>query len=395
MKRISVTWLLTAVLLCSASVQLSRAMGGSWRNPYQMPSAGVVPSSAPADAVKGQPPIQQVQVKVAPPTISPTNEAAGAALASSAKGGQEANVPDESPSANAAPDPILLDRPSNFSGSDSPAYEPQRGLFASDRAFPGFIGPISNPILSKDPRSLTEARFLFVNDVIPPESPFAGGNFQVYALQLRVALTDRLSLIADKDGIADIHAHAFHQHTGLLNMNFGLKYLLVRDVDDQFLWSVGLTYEPPMGEREVFENHGDGVMSVFTTWGKEVASHWHALYTFGYQFGFNNKQNSSFLYNSLHLDRELFCWLYPLAEVNWFHYVQGGDRGLPPALGEGDGLLNLGTSGVANHDLVTLAVGLKAKLGEHAETGVAWEFPLTHPKDLIDNRLIAEFILRY
>ena len=27
-----------------------------------------------------------------------------------------------------------------------------RGFLESDRAFPGFIGPISNPVLSKDPR---------------------------------------------------------------------------------------------------------------------------------------------------------------------------------------------------------------------------------------------------
>ena len=36
-----------------------------------------------------------------------------------------------------------------------------RGLLESDRAFPNFIGPISNPILTKDPRSLTELRPLF------------------------------------------------------------------------------------------------------------------------------------------------------------------------------------------------------------------------------------------
>jgi hypothetical protein len=272
---------------------------------------------------------------------------------------------------------------------------PQRGLFESDRAFPGFIGPISNPILSKDPRSLTEGRFLFIHDVLPPEHALGGGNFQVYGLQLRAAVTDRLTLIADKDGIANIQAHGIDHRTGLLNMNFGLKYLLVRDVEDQFLWSVGLSYEPPMGERNVLENHGDGVMSVFTTAGKEVACRWHVLDTFGYQFGLDSAQNSSFFYNSLHLDRQTFGWLYPLIELNWFHYTQGGNRGLPPALGEGDGLLNLGTSGVAGNDLLTLAVGLKAKLGDHADTGLAWEVPLSNRKDLIDNRLLFEFILRY
>src|SRR5262249_28587324 len=148
-----------------------------------------------------------------------------------------------------------------------------------------------NPILSKDPRSLTEARLLFLHDVLPPDHALGGGNFQVYAMQLRAALSDRLTLVADKDGIANLHFHDLNHRTGLLNMNFGLKYLLVRDVEEQLLWSVGLTYEPPMGEREVLENHGDGVMSVFTTWGKELGGAWHVLHTFGYQFGLNSAQN--------------------------------------------------------------------------------------------------------
>lgn len=271
----------------------------------------------------------------------------------------------------------------------------ERGLFESDHAFPGFVGPISNPVLSKDPRSTTEARFLFINDVIPSDNAVGGGNFQVYALQLRLALTDRLTLIADKDGIANIHTRNLGNSSGLLDMNFGLRYLLVRDVENQFLWSAGFTVEPNMGYADVFQNHGNGVMSAFTTVGKEFGNDWHVLNTFGYQFGFEDQYNSSFFYNSFHVDKELLGWLYPLAEVNWFGYNHGGNWGLPQSLGEGDGLLNLGTSGMAGSNLVTLALGLKAKLSNHVETGIAWEFPLSSQKDLIDNRLIYEFIVRY
>ena len=88
-------------------------------------------------------------------------------------------------------------------------------------------------------------------------------------------------------------------------------------------------------------------------------------------------------------------WLYTLAELNWFHWTQGGDRGLPPSLGEGDGLINLGTSGVAGNDLVTSAVGLKAIVNRHLDVGTAFEFPLSNRKDLIDSRLLVEMIFRY
>src|SRR5207248_821728 len=126
MKRISVTWLFTAALMCGAGVRVPWAAGQSWRNPYQMPATRVVPSLAPAEAMKRQPAMQQVQVTVTPSVVSPTNETAAAPPEGSAKGAQEAKAADESPSANAGPNPILLDHPSSLSGSgDSPYYEAQ------------------------------------------------------------------------------------------------------------------------------------------------------------------------------------------------------------------------------------------------------------------------------
>jgi predicted secreted protein len=50
---------------------------------------------------------------------------------------------------------------------------------------------------------------------------------------------------------------------------------------------------------------------------------------------------------------------------------------------------------MAGHNLVTLALGMKARLRTNVETGFAWEFPLSNQKDLMDNRLICEFIVRY
>lgn len=78
--------------------------------------------------------------------------------------------------------------------------------------------------------------------------------------------------------------------------------------------------------------------------------------------------------------------------ANWFHHTQGGGQGNGPA--EPDGLMNLGVRGSAGHNLVTSAVGLKARGGQHIETGAAWEFPLTNPS-ILDGRVTAELILRY
>lgn len=289
------------------------------------------------------------------------------------------------PDANPASSPIA------FSYADGWA---ERRPFESDRAFSGFIGPISNPVLSKDPRALTELRGLFVGDWIPSENPLGPGDFQVYGLQARVALTDRLSLIADKDGIARIKTNSSNE-TGMLDIAFGLKYALVRDVENQFLFTVGTMYEPSTGEAKVFQHQGSGMFTFFVSSGKEFEGCWHLLANAGYQVPLDQGENSSFYYAQLHLDRQLFGWLYPLVECNWYHWVAGGQRIPNPAVGEIDGLINLGTSGVAGNDLVTVAAGVKAIINCHVETGIAYETPISNRKDFIDNRVLFEVIFRY
>jgi len=274
-------------------------------------------------------------------------------------------------------------------------YSGGGGWLQSDRAFPRFVGPISNPVLAKDPRSLTEARLLFINDQIDSKSAVGPGSFQVAGMQLRLALTDRLTFIADKDGYAWIHPNQGSSQDGWLDIAAGLKYTVIRDVEQQMLLTAGLMWEPQTGEKRVFQNQGSGLFTGFLTFGKEFDEVNHVLVNAGYQLPADRSQNSSFYYASLHLDRQLIGWLYPLVELNWYHYTSGGDRGLPAIIGEGDGLLNLGTTGVAGNDLVTGAVGIKAQLCPNTETGLAWEVPLSSRHDLLNNRLLVELILRY
>jgi hypothetical protein len=65
--------------------------------------------------------------------------------------------------------PTLIDL--NTGAILTPPATPVASPFAQPRAFPntdhefhGFVGPLSNPVQFKDPRSLTEARYLFMNN---------------------------------------------------------------------------------------------------------------------------------------------------------------------------------------------------------------------------------------
>lgn len=287
--------------------------------------------------------------------------------------------------------------------SDSSDCEPasqifdggERPMFLSDHCFDNFIGPMTNPVLSKDARSLTEARVLFVQNKIDPQHPFGSGDFQAYGLQLRLALTERLTFIADKDGYAQIRPANSAKQEGFLNLAAGLKYAFIRDVEEQFLLTGGFMYEIPTGSGDVFQDHGEGIFTFFASTGKEFCGTSHWLNTVGYQLPVDGDAHSSFMYWSTHLDRQYGGWFYPMIEANWYHWVSSGNRGLPAALGEGDGLINLGTSGVTGNDLVTVAIGAKAKLSSHVEFGGAWELPVSPRHDLLNNRLTADLIFRY
>ena len=62
---------------------------------------------------------------------------------------------------------------------------------------------------------------------------------------------------------------------------------------------------------------------------------------------------------------------------------------------EGLDIIRLGSTGVSGNDIVTGAFGFKVKPSTLTEVGVAWEVPLTNRRDIIDNRLTADLILRY
>jgi hypothetical protein len=82
-----------------------------------------------------------------------------------------------------------------------------------------------------------------------------------------------------------------------------------------------------------------------------------------------------------------------MLEMNWFEYTGSGhDRNLGF---EGRDLVNFGSQGVSGMGTLTIAPGVRYKINEHAQAGVAFEFPLVSPRDLVDFRVTLDFILRY
>jgi hypothetical protein len=267
------------------------------------------------------------------------------------------------------------------------------GLFRSDHAFDDFISPVSNPVWFEDPRSLTEVRGVFVNHMVPEDSPLGGGDIQIYALQARLALTERLSVIAVKDGYVTAQLDNFNDDQGWGDLAAGLKYVFIRDTCNRFLLSGSVLYELSQGSREVFQGNGDGMWHFTASTAKALGEHAHFVGAAGWHLPNNGAQESQSLWYSMHLDYELFEGFYPLWELNGIHYARSGER-LPLSI-EGGDYFNLGSADVAGNHLLTTALGATKVFNQHLSVGAAWEWPLTGREDHFDSRLTATFTLRY
>lgn len=266
-------------------------------------------------------------------------------------------------------------------------------LFApSDHCFDDFISPMTNPIFFEDPRTLSEARFIYLHHKLPIGIA-GGGDVDLLALQLRAALTERLSLIATKDGFI-MSDNPLFTNDGWADISVGLKYNLMRDPVSGIIISGGATYEAPFGSPSALQGNGDGLFNLFLSGGARIGERGHWISTAGQTLAVDSAAESEFMYWSNHFDRRIGdSIVYGFTEFNWFNYTSSGAGGVPGV--EGGDLFNLGSTGVTGNDIVTGALGIKLKPSRHSEVGIAWEVPLTERRDVLDNRLTFDFILRY
>ena len=255
----------------------------------------------------------------------------------------------------------------------------------SDRAFDGFIEPVTNSVFFEDPRSRTRLRFLFINQTIPNSTPvLGGGDFQVYGLQAAFALTERWSIIAQKDGWINLQADGIPHQDGWANLATGLKYVLIRDVENQFLLSTGFQYEWSNGSSDIFQGNGDGTWNPFLSAGKQFNCDTHVVTTIGAHLPSDDADSSSLFYG-LHVDHAVTEKLYGLIEFNGLHYIDDGSRLAVPF--EGGDLLNLGSTNADGNYLLTMAFGGTYKFNPNWETAAAYEIPLAGKGDIFDDRL--------
>ena len=255
------------------------------------------------------------------------------------------------------------------------------------------VSPVANPIFFESPQITTEVRPIYMYHNLNDDFVTAGGNVEVFALQLRYALTDRLAIIATKDGYIALRPNAVLPHSyGWADLAAGVKYALIDDAKAQFMLTPGVKIEIPTGNERVFQGHGSGEWDLFVSavkgWGRA-----HAMASVGVRIPNDFSENTSQAHYSLQLDYYTCRWFVPFVSFNGYTVLSEGD-GL--ALGsEGYDLINFGTSNAKGNTQVVLGAGLRSRVLKNLDLGFAYEFGVTDSTGIFADRFTADAIIHF
>jgi hypothetical protein len=272
------------------------------------------------------------------------------------------------------------------------------GSAAYAEGFEEMISPVSNPVNFEDPRATTELRPIYLYHELGDEFATLGGDVQVYALQARLALSDRFALIATKDGYIDFNPNeTLAKDSGWANIAAGFKYAFYKDDAASRIGTVGIRYEIPLGDDEVLQGEGDGVGNLFFS-GAAKFGMVNAMAATGVRVPVSD-DDSTFLDADVHFDVPVgdigIGVLYPLVEMNLVQVLDGGNR--LPIADEGADVINIGASEADGKGIVTMATGFRLRFCKNADMGVAYQVPLTRGagSNLFDWRLTTDLIVRF
>ena len=227
---------------------------------------------------------------------------------------------------------------------------------------------------------------------LPETSIFGGGDLQVYAVQLRVPITDRLGLIATKDGYIDLNPDNGSDEEGFADVAAGLKYALIDDREAGLIVSPGFVFEVDAGNHDVFQGNGDGVLRTFVSAGLARAD-FNLLGNLGFNLPVDGADETHSLDYHLHLSYDAHEHVQPLVEVHGISFTRNA-RALPVNF-EGGDLINLGASRVAGQNVFTGAIGARFPINDTVSLGAAYEFPLGSRNDLLADRFTFDAVISF
>lgn len=251
------------------------------------------------------------------------------------------------------------------------------------------VRPISAPYFHEDAFVTTDVCAWYLTHDFDSETSgaLAKGSAEVFALQVRVALTDSLQLVAYKDGYTQFDdAGALNDNSGWNDIGAGIKWAFIQDWENQVHVAAGIGYEFSLGESDVLQDSDE--LRLWLSWNKGFEKlHLGATANLilseddtDSQFG-----NSDMITFHLHADYYLTEWFSPVVELNGYLAQDSTPAPLAAVLpfsGVDAGSLPGGES----NDTYTIAVGGEIRVLDGLGLRVAYETELNDNVSLFGDR---------
>jgi hypothetical protein len=253
------------------------------------------------------------------------------------------------------------------------------------------IAPVTNPIFFEDAVIRSEIRPIFAHHRID-DGFLGGGEAQLYAMQIRWAVTDRLAIIATQDGYLDVSNNAIGNPNGWMDLALGVKYAVIDNEPAQFILTPGLTFHVPTGEQDVFQGRGGGEFNPFVSVQKGFGD-FHLSGNLGVRIPVVSNEQSTMLHYSLMADYYTCRWFIPFVTFNaWTVLDEGNNIGLTS---EGYDVINFGSRGASGVTQGLLGVGFRSRILDQVDLGFAYEKAVIQPVGLTDDRFTFDICIRF
>jgi hypothetical protein len=250
-----------------------------------------------------------------------------------------------------------------------------------------FVHPVTDPYYHEDSFVTSDVRAWFVYHDFPQGGVIKGGTAKDYAVQVRLALTEQLQIVAYKDGYLDFDS-GLTNDSGWNDVAAGLKWNFLQDWEDQLHAAVGVGYELPVGDPSVLQN--DDELRLWASVNKgfgplHLGATVNGIWHLGSQDALGDSDR---LIWDLHADYFVNRWFSPVVEVNGFHTFNKGNEVV------GFSGLDVGNLG-GGDDVVTLGLGSEFRPIDDLAFRVAYELPLTNGDQLYGYRVTASLVFSF
>lgn len=243
-----------------------------------------------------------------------------------------------------------------------------------------FVRPISAPYFHEDAFITSDVRAWYVKHHFYGDT--IGGDLDVYALQVRLALTPTLQFVAYKDGYSKYN-DTLNNNSGWNDVGAGLKWAFLQDWEQNLHLAVGIGYELSVGDRDVLQS-----TRTLRLWGSanKGFDRLHLGATVNYLKANNRSDgmlgNADMITAHLHADYRVNDWFSPVVEVNGYFVTKEGPVGAPFS-----GVDAVSIGGGKNEDVITGAVGAEFRpFGDHIGLRGAYETQLSNSRSLFGHR---------